>query len=211
MRQFKAPDVVVRRLAVYLRTLEQYSEADRQYVSSQELGQLAGFTPAQVRKDLAMFGEFGKQGVGYDVHSLQQELKRIMHADQVLNVALIGAGELGIALARYIIRRGQRQDDYPFHVIAAFDADPHKIGLRLERLVEIQPAEMISEVIRELAVSLCVITVPATAAQQVVDAAIAGGARAFLNFAPAKVSVPEGIALTNADMTLELQQLAYYL
>lgn len=211
MREFRAPEVVIRRLAIYLRVLGQCEEEREAFVSSKELGERAGVTSAQVRKDLAMFGEFGKQGVGYEICNLKDELRRILNVNRVINTALVGTGELGMALARYNLRRAQRQDDYPFHLVAAFDVDPQKIGRKIERTVDIYSFERIPTVLRDLNVSIAIVTVPASAAQEVVDRCIEGGVRGILNFAPAKVTVPKGVKLQNADVTLDLQQLAFYL
>lgn len=211
MREFRAPEVAIRRLAIYLRALGQCEEECESYISSKELGDRAGVTPAQVRKDLAMFGEFGKQGVGYEVCNLKEELRRILKVNRVINTALVGVGELGMALARYNIRRAQRQEDYPFRLVAAFDVDPQKIGRKIERVVEIQPFARLSEALRDLNVAIAILTVPAGAAQEAADRCVEGGVKGILNFAPAKVVVPNGVKLQNADVTLDLQQLAFYL
>lgn len=211
MREFRAPEVVIRRLAIYLRVLGQCEDEQEPYIASKELGDRAGVTSAQVRKDLAMFGEFGKQGVGYDVCNLKDEIRRILNVNRIINTAQIGVGELGLALARYSLRNAQRQPDYPFHLVAAFDIDPQKIGRKIERMVEIYPFEKITDLLRDLNVSVAVITVPASAAQDAVDRCVEGGVKGILNFAPAKVTVPKGVRLQSADVTLDLQQLAYYL
>src|SRR5690606_33369523 len=127
----KISDAVVRRLPLYLRVLEEASSDDaRQLMSSQELGQRAGVSPALVRKDLAWFGEFGKQGVGYEVNFLKEELRRILNLDQEIRVALIGVGRLGHALARYFQGRLDREPNFNLRIVALFDADERKVGER---------------------------------------------------------------------------------
>jgi redox-sensing transcriptional repressor len=212
LRRLKAPDVVIRRLALYLRILQQMDEdAGGRFISSKELGERAGVNSAQVRKDLALFGEFGKQGVGYEIGYLREELRGILNANRTINVAIIGVGELGIALARYNLRRFSREKHYPFRLVAAFDNDPAKVGRKIEKTVEIFPLAQMPDRIPEYRVDIMIVTVPADSAQGVVDLAIKAGIRAILNFAPTKLFVPPKIRLHYSDVSLELQQLAYYL
>ncbi|MDQ7793153.1 MAG: redox-sensing transcriptional repressor Rex [bacterium] len=205
------PDVVIRRLVTYLRVLQELgeSEADR-YVSSRELGLRAGVSPAQVRKDLAIFGEFGKQGVGYQVNFLRQELSTILNLNRPVRLVLIGAGELGTALTRYITRRRARDDHYPFELLGAFDNDPARVGTTIED-VPVYPVDALVDWVRDSQVEVAIITVPAPYAQQVADRCVAAGIRGILNFAPTKLFVPPGVRLHHSDVSLELQQLAYYL
>lgn len=206
------PDVVIRRLVIYLRIL---SEMDLgtgpNYISSQELGQRAGVSPAQVRKDLASFGEFGKQGVGYEAHYLRDELRSILNLDRAVNVAVFGFGELGTALTRYVARRATRDERYPFRIAAVFDSDPNKIGQTAEPGVEVSRPEALAEVAREKALDIVIVAVPAAAAQGVVDLCVKADIRAILNFAPTKLFVPENVRVHHTDVSLELQQLSYYL
>ncbi|MEW6308371.1 MAG: redox-sensing transcriptional repressor Rex [Bacillota bacterium] len=212
MRGLKAPDVVVRRLALYLRILvERSAYSDDQYISSKELGDRAGVTSAQVRKDLAMFGEFGKQGVGYDSGYLREELRTILNAHKDVHVGLVGAGELGIALTRYNLRRFAREKDYPFRFVACFDNDPAKVGQRIDGTVETYPVAEIPRRVSELGLEMMLITVPVGAAQEVCDLCVRAGIRAILNFAPTKLTVSPNVRLHYADVSLDLQQLAYYL
>ncbi len=212
MKQFRVPEVVIRRLVIYLRIL---SEMDLgtgpNYISSQQLGERAGVSPAQVRKDLASFGEFGKQGVGYEAHYLRDELRSILNLDRPVNVAVFGFGELGTALTRYVARRAARDEGYPFRISAVFDSDPQKIGQTAEQGVEVSPPEALPEVAKEKALDIVIIAVPAAAAQGVVDLCVKGDIRAILNFAPAKLFVPENVRVHYSDVSLELQQLSYYL
>jgi len=199
MRKLRVPDVAIRRLVIYLRILHDMDLSDPDvYISSQELGRRAGVSPAQVRKDLATFGEFGKQGVGYD------------DLDRKVRVAIIGVGELGTALSRYVSRRSGTNPQYPFEVTALFDSDPAKIGLIVEG-VTIMPPENVAEITREKGLDIAVITVPAAAAQKATDRCVEAGVRAILNFAPVKLFVPDGIRVHYSDVSLELQQLAFYL
>ncbi|WP_324670318.1 redox-sensing transcriptional repressor Rex [Geochorda subterranea] len=211
MRWKKISDAVVRRLPLYLRVLEEaYHSGDVKLMSSQELGERAGVSPALVRKDLAWFGEFGKQGVGYEVRYLREELRKILNLDREIRVAVIGVGSLGHALVRYNQQRYREDQHFNLHVVALFDADPAKIHTRLDGLM-IHPIDTLAEVTRREGLQMAIVTVPASAAQQVVDRCVEAGIRAILNFAPAKLTVPEGVHLANADVSLELQRLAYYL
>ncbi|HCJ09576.1 MAG TPA: redox-sensing transcriptional repressor Rex, partial [Clostridiales bacterium] len=205
-------DVVIRRLVLYLRILDELDLVDGDaYISSQDLGDRAGVSPAQVRKDLASFGEFGKQGVGYNARYLREELRSILNLHQRVGVAVIGVGELGTALARYISRRAGRGERYPFHVAALFDTDPRKVGQTVDPGLEILPAERLAEEIGKRGVDIAIITVPASAAQGVADVCVEAGVKAILNFAPVKLFVPDDVRVHYSDVSLELQQLAYHL
>lgn len=211
MRRRRVPDVVVRRLAFYLRALEELGAGDQdRFISSQELGVRAGVSAAQVRKDLALFGEFGKQGVGYQVRLLREELRRILNVHRPINVGIVGVGELGTALARYNLRRLAGEPGYPFRLVALFDDDPAKIGHRVDD-VEISPAALIPALVKERKVKIMIITVPAAVAQGVAELCVAGGVKAILNFAPCKIQVPPQVRLHYSDVSLELEQLAFYL
>lgn len=205
------PGVVIHRLATYLRVLQELGPAGPdQYVSSQELGRRAGVSPAQVRKDLAVFGEFGKQGVGYRMILLRRELTAILNLDRPVRLVLCGAGELGTALTRYIARRRARDDHYPFELEAVFDIDPARVGTCIEG-VKVHPVDSLAAKARDLGAEVAIITVPAAAAQAVADLCVAAGVKAILNFAPTKLFVPGEVRLQHSDVSLELQQLAFYL
>src|SRR5690606_9364458 len=211
MRWKKISDAVVRRLPLYLRVLEEVSRDEgRKLMSSQELGERAGVSPALVRKDLAWFGEFGKQGVGYEISYLRDELRRILNLDERIKVALIGVGSLGQALTRYNRSRLQQDRSFNIEIVALFDSDPNKNGKSVDGLT-ISPISELAEKTKVLGVRMAIVTVPADQAQGVVDAVVAAGIRAILNFAPTKLVVPEGVRIANADLSLELQRLAYYL
>lgn len=211
MRWNKISDAVVRRLPLYLRVLDEVARVgETQMISSQELGEKAGVGSALVRKDLAWFGEFGKQGVGYEVEFLRTELKRILNLDRVHKVVLVGAGSLGIALARYNIRRFESDDSFSLKIIGLFDQDPTKLG-RIYEGIEVRPLAELESFVRENNVKMAIITVPADAAQDVAMQLVKGGIEAILNFAPIKLNVPEHVRVASTDLTLELQRLAYYL
>ncbi len=203
----RIPDIVVKRLVTYLRVLQDSSREG--YVSSAELGDLASVNGAQVRKDLALFGEFGKQGVGYPVEALISEIAKILGADRDIDVVIIGVGELGTAVARYISARKRANPAYRFTVKALFDQDKRKIGSKLEGVV-IQPLTELSSIGSSPLTKVGIIAVPAAAAQDVLDAGVAQGIRGFLNFAPIKLKSPPGVRVHHTDVTLALQELAFY-
>lgn len=211
VRWNKISDAVVRRLPLYLRVLdEMIKNDDSKLISSQELGNKAGVGPALVRKDLAWFGEFGKQGVGYEVEFLRDELRRILNLETVHKVVLIGAGSLGIALARYNIRRFGSSDGFNLKIVGIFDSDPNKIGQKFEGL-SVNPIADLQNFVKTNRVQMAILTVPEKSAQEVAQDLVAGGVRAILNFAPVKLDVPDDVHVASADLTLELQRLAYYI
>lgn len=213
MRRLKVPDVSIGRLALYLRALGglDLSGAGRTYISSNELGKIAGVSPAQVRKDLALFGEFGKQGVGYDAVNLYHELEQILGCDQAISVAIAGVGELGIALVRYSAARRREDDRYPFLIAAAFDADPKKVGKVASGTAPIYHYSEIPERVRAAGIRMGIISVPARAAQDVAELMAVGGIKGILNFAPVRLALDSEIQVVQADVSLELVRLAYYI
>ncbi len=200
------PAPAVGRLSLYLRELEALYRQERQTISSRQLGQALGLTDAQVRKDLAYFGQFGHPGIGYRVDELIARIRGILGTDRGWNALLVGAGNLGRALLSY---RGFAQKG--FQVVAVFDNDPAKIGKPIDRelRLEILPAERMEQVVREMNVQIGIITVPADAAQRVADDLIAAGIKGLLNFAPASLNVPETVALATVDLALCLEQLVF--
>ncbi len=197
----RIPEATVTRLPIYLRVL---GEAESDTVSSEELAARAGVNAAQVRKDLSYLGSYGTRGVGYDVQYLLKQINRRLGLDAERRVAIVGLGNLGRALASYggFPARG-------FAVVAAFDADPGKVGLAVGGAV-VQPASSMVEVLREKEVDIAVITTPASAAQGVVDTLVEAGVGCILNFAPTTVVVPDTIALRQVDLGVELQILSFY-
>jgi redox-sensing transcriptional repressor len=199
------PDIVIGRLPIYLRALTFMAAEGKEITSSHELGQKLGISPAQIRKDLSHFGEFGKQGTGYNVEYLHQQLQRILQVDREWEVVLIGAGDLGQALARYggFPERG-------FRITAIFDNDPAKQGQKLGKHV-VQDSACMARVLREKKYKIALIAVPAAAAQDVTDTCVKAGVEALLNYAPITLSVPPGVHVQYIDPAAHLQRMTYYL
>ena len=209
MRWNKISDAVIRRLPLYLRVLDELAEeSGTESISSQELGVRAGVGPALVRKDLAWFGEFGKQGVGYEIAYLRDELRKILNLDSKLSVGLVGVGSLGVALTRYHQKRSAEDASFNLELTALFDSDPAKIGTRVEGIV--YGSEDILSQVKEKGLNIVIITVPAQEAQDVANRFIQAGIQGILNFAPVKLKAPDTVHVVNTDVSLELQRLAYY-
>lgn len=200
------PAPAVRRLSLYLRELEGFLANDRQTVSSKQLGKALQLTDAQVRKDLAYFGQFGHPGIGYRVDELIARIRCILGTDRTWNVLLVGAGNLGNALLSY---RGFSKKG--FQIVAVFDNDPQKVGTTIGDMpgLEIQHIDRLAEVVASKDIHMGVIAVPASLAQQVADAMIECGIHGILNFAPASLSVPPQVALASVDLSVHLEQLAF--
>jgi redox-sensing transcriptional repressor len=205
MKQLKISDAVVRRLPIYLRYLNELALAEVQTVSSQDLGEKLDLNPAQIRKDLAYFGDFGKKGIGYDVGYLIDQIKHILKLDKQIHVALIGAGNLGHALSNYNMYHNDSM-----RIVAVFDQMANKVGQKINNL-EILPMHQLVKTVRELNIRVGIITVPASEAQIVANHLIEAGVDAILNFAPIIIKVPNGVRVHHADFTTELHSLAYYL
>ncbi|MGG1598782.1 redox-sensing transcriptional repressor Rex [Paenibacillus naphthalenovorans] len=205
MKTPKISEAVVRRLPIYLRFLNELSKKNVQTVSSQDLGQKLDLNPAQIRKDLAYFGEFGKKGIGYDVDYLIEKIRQILKIDKVIPVALVGAGNLGRALCNY---NAYLKDN--MKIVAVFDSQKTKIGESINNL-KVKPMEELCDTIQTLKVRIGIITVPAMEAQHVANQFVEAGVEAILNFAPMIIKVPSGIRVHHADFTTDLQSLAYYL
>src|SRR5262245_54247508 len=201
----KIPEMTIRRLSVYTRCLLQLEEDGVKTVSSQELADRFNLNSAQVRKDLAYFGEFGVRGIGYYVSGLKAELQRILGLDREWPVALVGFGNLGSALFHY--RGFARQG---FRVAAIVDDDPGKSGRRVNGL-EIQPLGELPRLVKQQGIHIGVIAVPAEAAQTVADRLVAAGVRSILNFAPARLKVSRDVRLQNVDFSIELENLSFHL
>jgi len=202
------PAPAIRRLSLYLRELEGFPKKDRQTVSSKQLGKTLGYSDAQVRKDLAYFGQFGHPGVGYRVDELITTIRRILGTDRTWNVLLVGAGNLGQALLSY---RGFAKKG--FQIVAVFDNDPAKIGNRMGASpgLEVLPVDRLAEVIGERNIQVGIIAVPAEAARSITDALLAGGIQGILNFAPASLNVPENVPVLSVELASPLEQLAYHI
>jgi redox-sensing transcriptional repressor len=204
VRKPKIPEAAIRRLPIYLRVLDELLQAEVQIISSADLAERTGFSPEQIRKDLAYFGAFGTRGVGYDTAILARRIARILGLHQEVRAVLVGAGHLGHALARYSLSKHK-----DVRISAIFDASPEKVGTEIMG-VTIQHVDDMARVVREQGAKIGVITVPASQAQHVADILVEAGIEAILNFAPAKLRVPPEVTLQNIDLTIELQSLAYY-
>jgi redox-sensing transcriptional repressor len=198
-----APKAVVGRVSLYLRQLESFQRQGQSTISSSQLGASLGINDAQVRKDLAFFGQFGYPGIGYRIEELTAELRRILGIDRVWPSALIGLGNLGRALLRY---RGFRNRG--FHIVAAFDSDSKKIGQNQDGLV-VQPIEALPSATASLDIGLAILSVPAEAAQRVADQVVACGILGILNFAPVALAVPPSVSVVAVDLSVQLEHLAY--
>ncbi len=201
----EVPAIVVHRLPLYLRALELMMAHGQSVTSSQELGARLGISSAQIRKDLSHFGEFGKQGTGYEVEFLRRQLQRILQVDSEWDVVVVGAGDLGRALVKY---GGFR--DRSFHVRAVFDIDPHKVGQQIGDLVVEDQVTMVEQ-LRLRQIRIGIIAVPALTAQRVANLLTEGGVRAILNYAPITLNVPSPVYIEQLDPVIALQSMTYYL
>ena len=199
-------ELTTNRLSVYLRCLNQLEDAGVRTISSQALAEQFHLNAAQIRKDLAYFGEFGVRGVGYYVKDLKRHLRQILGLDRRLRVAIMGAGNLGLALADY---PGFRQEG--FEIAALFDNQGAKVGQRSRGGILIHDIHDLKKFTRKDAISIAVIAVPATSAQGVVDLVIASGIKAVLNFSPGTLQVPDDVKLKSVDLTVSLESLSFYL
>ena len=205
MASTEIPDIVVGRLPVYLRALSFMAAAGQEITSSHELGEKLGISSAQIRKDLSHFGEFGKQGTGYRINHLQEQLRRILKVDHQWEVALIGVGVLGHALARY----GGFQDR-GFRITLAFDNDPAKIGEKIGDTL-IQDVTLMPDVLKQHDIKVAMIAVPAEVAQAVVEVCVQSGIKAILNYAPIHLLLPPDVHVQYTDPITHLQRMTYYL
>ena len=198
------PDIVVGRIPLYLRELTEMAAEGKVITSSQELGQRLGISSAQIRKDLSQFGEFGKQGTGYNITYLAEQLRRILKVDQLWNVILVGAGDLGRAVANYagFVDRG-------FRITRVYDIDPRKIGKKVGGFVIHDAASMVRDLKKEK-FKIAMLAVPASDAQNVTDLLVEAGIQAILCYAPVSLNVPEGVKIQYIDPVLHLQHMTYY-
>lgn len=198
------PDIVVGRLPLYLRALKHMRAEGHEITSSQELGERLGISSAQIRKDLSQFGEFGKQGTGYNVRFLSDQLGKILKVNRIWDVVLIGVGDLGRAVANYagFLDRG-------FRIVAIFDNDPKKIGMQVGSFT-IKDAREMGEFVRQNSIQVAMLAVPARAAQEITDEIANAGIRSILCYAPTAVIVPEEVRVQYIDPVLHLQRMTYY-
>ena len=203
MKELKIPEATVSRLSVYSRYLTEVEKQGIVSISSGEIAEGVGGTPAQVRKDLAYFGEFGTRGVGYNVKQLNQEIMNILGLTKRWNVILIGAGNLGSALSQY---RGFRERG--FQIIGVFDNDLNKVGLKLNGL-PIYAINQMADFIEKNDVSIGIIAVPAEYAQDIADLLVDTNIKGILNFAPVVLTFPEDVEIRIVDLTVNLEVLTY--
>ncbi len=199
----KVPKPTVKRLSLYLRELEHRAAAKQATISSKQLGAALGLTVAQVREDLATFGQFGHPGIGYQVAELIEQLRRVLGTDRLWNAALIGAGNLGRALMSYGGWKARG-----FRIVAVFDADPKLVGEKLEDH-RVRPMKDLLKLAKERDIQLGIIAVPAASAQEVCDRLIEAGVRGILNFAPRRLDVHDAVSVSSVDLALSLEQLAF--
>lgn len=205
MGQNPIPDIVVGRLPIYLRSLQHMSTEGKSVTSSQELGERLGISAAQIRKDLSQFGEFGKQGTGYDISYLIDQLSQILKVDRVWEIAVVGAGDIGSAVARYqgFANRG-------FKIVMVFDDDPKKIGAHFGSFTVQDSRDMVMT-IQAANIKVAMIAVPAAHAQSVADNLVKAGIKAILNYAPIHLNVPGDVHVQHTDPVTHLQRMSYYL
>ena len=205
MKKTEIPDIIVSRLPVYLRALRRMQSQNQQTTSSQELGAQVGISAAQIRKDLSQFGEFGKQGTGYNIAFLVSKLREILQVERVWDVVLVGMGDMGHALARY-----QGFSDRGFRVAMVFDNDPTKVGEQVGAFV-IRDTNEMRKAIQDLGIKVAMVCVPAAVAQTVTTQLVEAGVKAILNYAPISLNVPDGVRVQYLDPSIGLQRMTYYL
>jgi redox-sensing transcriptional repressor len=199
----RIPRPTVKRLSLYLRELESLQDRGQQTISSKQLGEALGLTDAQVRKDLAFFGQFGHPGIGYQVAELTGQLRKILGTDRNWNAAIVGAGNIGRALMPYA--RFRRKG---FEIVAVFDSDPNVVGTVIAGH-KVRPMSDLPALVKERNILIGIVAVPAQAAQQVADALIDAGVKGILNFAPVRLEVREKVSVVSVDFLLSLEQLAF--
>jgi redox-sensing transcriptional repressor len=200
----RIPEKTITRLSIYLRCLEEVLVDGMTAVSSQQLAERFGLNSAQVRKDLAYFGQFGVRGLGYHTKELKQTLERILGLNREWGVALVGLGNLGSALLNY---RGFQQRGFRISVV--FDTDASKVGRRIGT-IPVCHAEKIVSILKRRRIKMGMIAVPAGAAQAVADQLVTAGVNAILNFAPTQLAVPKGVKVQNVDLSVMLKTLSFY-
>lgn len=203
--QSAVPEVVVARLPQYVRILKELLSAGVQVANSQQLGDHLQVTPAQIRKDLSYFGRFGKQGRGYSVRHLLEELQQILGLNEHWNVVVIGVGRLGNAILSY---PGFTPDG--FHIVAALDSNPALIGQEVEGIT-VRSIQDLEKVVKAQNITIAVVAVPSKFTQQVIDDLVECGVRAILNYAPTSPQVPREVRIRNIDPVLSLQSMTFYL
>ncbi len=199
------PEVVVLRLPLYVRVLTQVKDVGTSVISSQQLGQLLQMTPAQIRKDLSYFGRFGKQGRGYDIDFLLEELRQILGINHGWKACLVGVGRLGRAIINY---PGFSPEG--FEIVAAFDREPVKIGTTLGNIT-VSSMQELPQLIQDRNLAIGIVAVPSLQAQDVIDTLVRHGIHGILNYAPIAPQVPSNIVMRNIDPVLSLQSMTFYM
>ena len=206
MKYLKIPAATITRLSLYTRALENLVKEQVAVVSSKKLAEVCGVNPAQIRKDLAYFGQFGVRGVGYYVKELLFDIKKILGLNKEWNLAIVGVGNLGCAL---VAHENFAKQGYRF--VAAFDGDPMKVGRKLTTGLLIHAPDKMVEVCREQKVEMGVICTPASVAQDMANRFMDLGVKGILNFAPTQIQAPAGFKIENVDFSVKLDNLAYHL
>jgi redox-sensing transcriptional repressor len=201
----KIPDIIITRLPVYLRALQRMSDNGQTTTSSQELGEHVGISAAQIRKDISQFGEFGKQGTGYTITYLLDKLRKILKIDRMWDVIIVGAGDMGHALARY-----QGFSNRGFNVVMIFDNDKNKVGKKIGDFI-IEDTTNLVEKVKSADIKIAMLTLPAPAAQETADKLVQAGVKAILNYAPINLNVPKNVKVQYIDPATHLQRMTYYL
>jgi len=201
----KIPKTVSRRLGLYHRCLKNLTSSGKRNVSSKELAEKLGIKSSQVRKDLSYFGAFGKRGVGYDTNYLLEMVERILGVNKSWSVVIIGAGNLGHALANYDVL-----EKNGFYIVGIFDNDPEKIGQKIGNLT-IKDIKEFREFVKKNNVEIAVIAVPATSAQEVADIIVESGIKGIINFSPMTINVPKGIIIEEIDISIPFKNLTFKL
>jgi redox-sensing transcriptional repressor len=204
MRYHRIPDETIRRLPIYLRGLLFSSEQDQQNISSQNLADFVGVNSWQIRKDFSYFGDFGTRGVGYNVEKLTKQIRKILKLDVAQKVALVGVGNLGLAVLAYPAFR-----ICGFDIVAAFDTNPKKISKKMNNIVVEDASKL--RTLKKRRISLAIMTVPRDAAQQTADVLVKAGVRGILNFSPCHLLVPKKVKVVTIDIAMDIARLPYYL
>jgi len=206
MKTEKISELTTNRLSVYLRCLNELEADGIETISSQAMAEQFNLNSAQIRKDLAYFGEFGVRGVGYYVKELRTHLSKILGLTQKHRIAIIGLGNLGMALANY-----QGFNLHNFEIAALFDEDPAKVGIRVRSGLEVQGTMNLKETLRQEKINIVIIAVPAVSAEKVFEEVTDAGIRAVLNFAPVHLNQKAGVKVKTVDLTISLESLSYFL
>ena len=205
MKEQTISKATIDRLPLYYRTLRLAQDDGMDIISSDELGRRLELTPEQIRKDLALFGQFGKKGVGYYVNELKFNVGKILGLDNHWNIEIVGIGHLGVALANY-----QNFIALGFNLVALFDNDPNIIGKTVNH-VKVKSIDELQSCAKNLKIDIGVIAVPAQFAQQVADKLVKANIKGIWNFAPVKMRVPEDVKIVNEDLSVGLSRLSYYI